>query len=301
MVRWLVCVPQYWQVKLSRRKTSAFVSFTVGRGRFTILSIRMIEGAGNDVEIVLMVPRPFIIRVALFVNIKPSARRVVHTLRGSKFALSTKTGADNLDNIGFTCVRRRNILRQLQHYSIRPVGCYNRTMMLDLSSPQEFHPLIGNRRTELFAWILAIIMISTVWISPVTSGIGQLISFILVGFFSISAIFIFFGNWLDRHTSLTLTDLGIEYKNGIRYVRMDWAGIKEVRIFPSGKGFKVFVYNGSEHMSFQTLTEISTNGKVKIRYGFERGEEILEVILKRSNLRDVGKHHTGRYDYYTSE
>jgi len=144
-------------------------------------------------------------------------------------------------------------------------------------------------------------MISTTWFNPISSGIGFLFTAILVGFFCLSAVFISFGNWMDRHTSLTLTDIGIEYKNGIRHVRMDWAGIKEVRIFPSGKGCKVFVYNSFGHLSFQTLTEISTNGKVKICYGFEKGEEILEAILKRSKLRDVGKHHTERYDYYTSE
>jgi hypothetical protein len=173
--------------------------------------------------------------------------------------------------------------------------------MLDLSTPQEFHPLIGNRRTELFAWILAIIIISMSWFRPNASGIRQLFTFVLVGFFGLSAVFISFGNWLDRHTSLTLTDLGIEYKNGIRHVRMDWAGIKEVRIFPSSKGSKVIIYNSSKHLSFQTLTEISTDGKVKIRYGFEKGEEILEMILRKSNLRDVEKRHTERYDYYMNE
>ena len=239
--------------------------------------------------------------VALFVNIRPSARRVVHTLSGSKFALSTKTGVDNLDCIGFTRICRRNILRQLQHYSTRPRECYNRTMMLNLKTSQEFRPLIENRRTELFAWILAVIMILSTWLFPATTSIGQLFTVLLVGFFSLSAILITFGNWLERHTLLVLTDTGIEYKNGIHHVQINWREIKEVRIYPSGKGSKVVVYSDYEHLSFQTQTEVLKDGKVKIRYGFEKGEEILKMILQRSDLRSVGKRHTERYDYYLSE
>jgi hypothetical protein len=206
-----------------------------------------------------------------------------------------------LDRIGFTGVRRRKILRQLQHYSTRPRECYNRTMMLNLKTPQVFRPLIENRRTELFAWILAVIMILTSLFNPIASGIGQLFTIILVGFFSLSAIFISFGNWLERRTSLTLADAGIEYKNGIRHVRINWKEIKEVRIYPSGKGSKVVVYGDYGHFSFQTLTEVLKDGKVKVRYGFEKGAEILKMILQRSDLRGVEKRHAERYDYYLSE
>jgi hypothetical protein len=170
-----------------------------------------------------------------------------------------------------------------------------------LSSPHEFRPLIGNRRTELFAWILAIIMLSTSWFSPNASGLGKLLTALLVAFFCLSAVLISFGNWLDRRTFLTLTDTGVEYQNGIRHVQVDWGKIKEVRIFPFGKGCKVVVYCDHEFFSFQMLTEISKADKVEIRHGFEKGEEILEVILKRSNLCDVEKRHAERYDYYKRE
>jgi hypothetical protein len=174
-------------------------------------------------------------------------------------------------------------------------------MMLKHKTPQEFRPLIGNRRTELFAWILAIITLLGSWFSPVLLGIGHLFTVFLVVFFVLSAVLISFGNWLERHTTLKLADTGIEYKNGIRLVRVNWKDIKEVRVYPSGKGSKVVVYSGHEYFSFQTLTEVSTGSKVKIRYGFDKGEEILEMILQRSNLQDVGKHHTEQYDYYLSE
>ena len=59
----------------------------------------MIEGARKEVETVLIVPLPFITREALFVTINPRARRVLQTFRGSKLALSTSTGAVNIECI----------------------------------------------------------------------------------------------------------------------------------------------------------------------------------------------------------
>jgi hypothetical protein len=174
-------------------------------------------------------------------------------------------------------------------------------MMLNLKTPQEFHPLVGSRRTEIFAWLLAIIILLTPWIRPTMSGIWQLFTVLFVGFFCLSAVFISFGNWLERHTSLILADNGIEYKNGIRNVSMGWEEIKEVRIYPYGKSSKVVVYNDHEYFSYQMLTKVSTKGKWKIRYGFDKGEEILEMILQRSNLHDEEKHHTEGYDYYLNE
>lgn len=174
-------------------------------------------------------------------------------------------------------------------------------MMLNLSVPQEFRPQIGSRRTELFAWLLAIIMFLSSWFSPLKSSIGQLFTVILVGFFILSAGLISFGNWLDRRTYIRLTERGIEFRNGILNVRMDWEEIMEVRVFPSIQGNKVVIYSGHQHFSFQTLTELSSNGKVKVRYGFEKGEEIREMILRRLNLSDVEKRHTERYDYYLRE
>lgn len=54
---------------------------------------RIIDGHWNRRETVLIYPRPLEIRMALSATIRPSARRVVQTLSGSKFAFRTKTGA----------------------------------------------------------------------------------------------------------------------------------------------------------------------------------------------------------------
>jgi hypothetical protein len=52
----------------------------------------MMEGRGYELETVLITPRPLSTRVALPVIIKPSARRVLQILIGSKFAFNTNTG-----------------------------------------------------------------------------------------------------------------------------------------------------------------------------------------------------------------
>jgi hypothetical protein len=132
-------------------------------------------------------------------------------------------------------------------------------MMLNLTTPQEFRPLVGTRRTELFAWVLAIIMLLASWFGPQVSGFGRFFTILLVVFFTLSAVLISFGNWVERHTYLTLGDTGIEFINGVRRIQIGWEEITEVRILPSSKGSKVVVYSGQGYIRFQTLMEIVSN------------------------------------------
>jgi hypothetical protein len=53
----------------------------------------MIDGRGSVLETVLITPRPFMTISAFPERISPIARRVVHTLRGSKLAFRTSTGS----------------------------------------------------------------------------------------------------------------------------------------------------------------------------------------------------------------
>jgi hypothetical protein len=144
-------------------------------------------------------------------------------------------------------------------------------------------------------------MLLASWFAPQASGLGRFFTILLVGFFTISAVLISFGNWMERHTSLMLSDTGIEFLNGVRRIQIGWKEITEVRIHPSGKGSKVVVYGEQGYISFQTLVEVASDGIVKERFGFEKGEEILEMILHRANLVDAKKRHIDQYDYYLRE
>src|SRR5512136_1123252 len=53
----------------------------------------MMDGRGYTCRTVLISPRPFRIKLAFPSIMRVIARRVLQTLIGSKFALSTKTGA----------------------------------------------------------------------------------------------------------------------------------------------------------------------------------------------------------------
>lgn len=94
IVRWNPFFPQYWQVKLSRRKTSRLLNLTLIRGLLIILSSRIIEGRGNCMDTVRIYPRPLRMRDALLVIIKPIARRVLQIFKGSKLAFKTRTGSN---------------------------------------------------------------------------------------------------------------------------------------------------------------------------------------------------------------
>jgi len=173
--------------------------------------------------------------------------------------------------------------------------------MLNLSTPHEFHPVINSRRSEIFAWILAIILVITLIIFISESSTGRILTLVFAGFFVISAILITFGNWVDRSTSLTLNENGIEYNNGLRHVIISWMSIREVRIYSSRIGNKVVVYSAEEFFSFQTLGEFVMSGKIRDRVGFEQGEMILETILYQSELSDSMKHQADGFYYYLRE
>jgi hypothetical protein len=173
--------------------------------------------------------------------------------------------------------------------------------MLNLSNPSVFQPLIGTRISEILAWVLTLVLIVTSWISSMKSSFGQTVTIVLVGFFGLSAVLISFGNWVERQTSLELNEFSSTFKNGLRKVEIKWEEIFEVRVYPSSFGNKVVVYGDQKYFSFQTLGEVVMDDQIKARFGFERGEEILDIIIRHSELSDSFMQTDDSYYYYLRE
>jgi hypothetical protein len=167
-----------------------------------------------------------------------------------------------------------------------------------------FKPEVVSRRSELIAWITAVLVNGT-WI--VLLLLGQPLSFWLL-ILGIPLIMIAFGmslsNWMDRHTFLELDQAGVSFSNGLRNVQLAWEEIREVRVLPAQWGQKVQVFGEQSYFGFHTLGEVKANGRVLGRTGFADGEQVLAQILDKAELRETKQIEVGNQQegyYYSRE
>ena len=172
------------------------------------------------------------------------------------------------------------------------------------SERQAFHPELASRRGELIAWGSAVLVNGT-WIGLLL--FEQPLSFwlLILGIpLLLVAAGISLANWMDRNTVITLGAEGISFSNGLRHVHLEWFEIQEVRVLPAQWGKKVQVFGEQSYFGFHTLGEVTANGRVLGRTGFEDGERILEQILNRGRLRESEQKELGNQQegyYYSRE
>jgi len=171
---------------------------------------------------------------------------------------------------------------------------YNFAVIIDQPF-QEYQPELVSRRGEALAWVSTLLVALGIIILILSGqGLSWLVVLLQVILF-LSAAIISLGNWSDRKTVLRLDDRGIDFRNGLRRVQLNWSEVKEVRVTPSPWGKKVQVYGEQNHFSFRTLAEVTVRGELKGRFGFTRGEEILREIVLRSNLEIMDDTGVGYY------
>jgi hypothetical protein len=177
--------------------------------------------------------------------------------------------------------------------------------LMDSSSDrQAFKPELASRRGELIAWGSAVLVNGT-WIGLLL--FGQPLSFwlLILGIpLLLVAAGMSLGNWMDRHTDMTLDMDSIFFSNGLRNVQLKWFEIQQVRVLPAQWGKKVQVLGEQSYFGFHTLGEVTANGKVLGRTGFVDGERILKQILNRAELREIRQIELGNQQegyYYSRE
>jgi hypothetical protein len=151
----------------------------------------------------------------------------------------------------------------------------------------EFRPQLIPRRGELIAWLGSLI-VGAGWV--ILAAFGQdatiLIPIVFI-LLSLVAASISLGNWMDRKTRLSLEPGGVVYHNGLRSVRLDWAEIQEVHVFPAQWGRKVQVIGDRAYFGFSTLGEVRVNDRLLGQTGFAEGETILQRIIENAHLSQV--------------
>lgn len=161
---------------------------------------------------------------------------------------------------------------------------YNKSMS---EEQKVYHPELIPRRGEVVAWAL-FLMVTAPWLGLRIYGMRlPLILPIFAGLLLLAAASISLGNWMDRHTLLSIGVDELVYKNGLRHVHLSWDQVKEVRVNPSTWSKKVRVIGERGRFDFNTLGEVKYQGELKGRTGFVHGEEILRQIVLNSNLEIV--------------
>jgi len=151
----------------------------------------------------------------------------------------------------------------------------------------EFRPKLIPRRGELIAWTGSLI-VGAGWVilAVIGQGVNLLVPIVFI-LLSLVAASISLGNWMDRKTRLSLESSEVVYHNGLRSVRLDWAEIQEVRVFPAQWGRKVQVIGDKAYFGFSTLGEVKVNDRLLGQTGFADGEMILQRIIENAHLNHV--------------
>ncbi len=161
---------------------------------------------------------------------------------------------------------------------------------------KEHKPELISRRGEFNAWALASVVSVAIAVMYWSVGSISTIAWVFWVFFLFAAFSTSFGNWMDRRTVMKVGDSGITFENGIRQVALTWLEVKNVSVAPARWGRRVQVFSEKARFQFRTLGEVQYQGKVEGRLGFVEGEEILQEILKKTNLR-LEKEEKGSYYY----
>jgi len=151
------------------------------------------------------------------------------------------------------------------------------------------------RKGEFNAWALAVGLGIGLYLALSTWPDLPGFLWIFEGVMIFSALAISLGNWMDRRTVLRLDADGIAFDNGLRSVRLGWPEVQNVAVVETRSGKRIQVQSEQSHFTFKTLTVMSMLGQ-SVRSGFAAGQEILDTILKSSNLK-LTKESEGVYYY----
>ena len=116
-----------------------------------------------------------------------------------------------------------------------------------------YYPILLSRRGEYIAWGSLLLLItgwSILLISgrEVPSGVLFLLFFLLLSGMGISL-----GNWMDRKTMISIGEVSVTFKNGLRNSNIIWNDIQRIEVTPSKWGKKVRVIGTDSYFDFRSL------------------------------------------------
>ena len=148
---------------------------------------------------------------------------------------------------------------------------------------KKYFPELQSRQGELNAWGLSVLAIAGVFFLSLREVVPGWAWF-LAGILTVSAASISLGNWMDRNTSIEITDESITFRNSVRTVEMTWVEMLEVKTLPARWGRTVQVFGKNLYFSFTTYGEMKFRDEVKNKIGFLEGDAILNQIIEKAGL-----------------
>jgi hypothetical protein len=172
--------------------------------------------------------------------------------------------------------------------------------MTDLSTKQEYKPVLISRRSEFTAWFITFCLVFFLVFNQNAAAAYHWVTLLLV-LVGLSAVTISIGNWRNRHASIALTADTIVYSNGITKISLRWGEIRRVEVVRAHFGDKIFVSGEEQSFHFQPLGTISMMEKFPQQVGFEGGDQILETILMKTGFSEGTLQQTDTGYYYSRD
>ena len=162
------------------------------------------------------------------------------------------------------------------------------------SKTRTYRPNFLSRRNELIAWVLAALGALG---SLLASRYTELPQWLLVGVgvLLLAAAGLSLGNWMDRRTVLEFREEGLEFRNGLRHIKLGWRDLRSVEVRRSGVGDAVQVTGAKSRFKFTVSGGVRLRGKRQAKFGFSDGDEIIKEMVRRSGLALVSQSAAGYY------
>ena len=153
-----------------------------------------------------------------------------------------------------------------------------------LSSEETFRPSPPNRRGEFIAWCCAIVVGLVSGALFWQSGrISSLAIFLLI-FFSISALLISYGNWMDSHTLITLSINQVFYRSPVRKVTLALTDIDELWVSYTGRGWRVAIRGEGGFFTYRSAARLGGRFDQVVSIGIEHGARLAGLIRSLAQL-----------------
>ena len=153
-----------------------------------------------------------------------------------------------------------------------------------LSSEETFRPSPPNRRGEFIAWCCAIVVGLVSGALFWQSGrISSLAIFLLI-FFSISALLISYGKWMDSHTLITLSLNQVFYRSPVRKVTLALTDIDELWVSYTGRGWRVAIRGEGGFFTYRSAARLGGRFDQVVSIGIEHGERLAGLIRSLAQL-----------------
>jgi hypothetical protein len=153
-----------------------------------------------------------------------------------------------------------------------------------LSVEETFRPLPPNRRGESIAWSCAVVV-------GVVSGalfwqsgqISSLAVFLFI-FFSLSALLISFGNWMEAHTLIRLSSEQVVYHSPVRKVTLALDDVRELWVSSAGRGWRIVVRGEGGFFSYRSAARLGGRFDQAVYIGIEHGDRLAGLIRNMAHL-----------------